>query len=614
LVIDPVLRYSTYLGGSSAGTDPPVGPFSGGSAIAVDSFGFAYITGETTTVDFPTTSGAFETSCPSAPVLCTSRFATFVTKLSRGGTQVVYSTYLTGRFGTGTGLFNANSGKLIAVDREGNAHVTGTAFDDFPTTLTALQQSCAFEVDSACAFYTKLNFDGSQLLYSTYYGTQDRLGLHRTTGNAMALDAQGNAYLTGTTQAADLITTSGAFQRTFGGGETDAFVAKLNSRLSGDASLIYGTYLGRSGNDEASSIAVDSSGNAYFVGNTNSNQFPHSHGFGTGTGGIFLVKLSPGGRSLLYSSMLHAAVGTDVAVDGARNAYVTGAAAATGFPTTTGALQRTFGGGSSDAFITKFNSTGSALVYSSLFGGNGSDVANGIALDAARHAFLTGRTTSTNLRVTPGALQSTRHGPSDAFLAEFIVSGQGLTMSTYFGGSGDDNGADVAVDSTGSAYITGGTSSSDLKVSSNAFQKTRKGSTSAFIAKISPAADLALTKTASVTHANIGQHFTYTLHVVNKGPEATNNVMLFDPLPEGVVFLSATARGCDTLTTPAAGTRGGVTCKRAFLDRNATIDIVLTVKIQPPVGGGVLNQAAVSGDAFDPNQSNNTASVSVGVP
>ena len=614
LVIDPVLRYSTYLGGSSGGTEDFPSINTEGVGIAVDSFGFAYITGDTTTVDFPTTSGAFQTACPFAPMRCTSRFATFVTKLNRTGTQLVYSTYLTGEFGT---TFGQNAGTLIAVDQLGNAHVTGAAFDEFPTTITALQQSCAFEVDSACAFYTKLNFDGSQLLYSTYYGTQDRLGLRTTIGRGVALDGQGNAYLTGLTSAPDLITTAGAFQRAFGGGSGffDAFVAKFNPHLSGDASLVYGTYLGRSGDDEGTGITVDSSGNAYVVGTTNSNQFPHTRSFGAGTGGTFLVKLSPGGRSLLYSNLLHGAVGTGVAVDSSRNAYITGAAMAQGFPTTSGAVQRTFGGGASDAFVTKFNSNGSALVYSSFLGGNGADIGNSIALDTARHAFITGNTTSTNLRVTPGALQTTRHGPRDAFVTEFFVAGSGLVFSTYFGGSGTESGNGIATDPLGSAYITGQTGSADLKVTSSAFQKTIRGaSSSGFVAKISPAADLALTKTASVTHAGIGQHFNYTLHVLNKGPESTLNVMLFDPLPEGVVFLSASAHGCDSLSTPAAGTRGGVTCKRGFLDRSSTIDLVITVKVQPPVGGEILNQTAVLGDAFDPNQGNNTASVSVGVP
>jgi uncharacterized repeat protein (TIGR01451 family) len=618
LVIDPILRYSTYLGGSSGGTvDFPLNA-TGAGGIALDSFGFAYITGNTATVDFPTTSGAFQTACPSgAATNCTARLATFVTKLNRTGTQLVYSTYLTGSFGTTTLLQNA--GTQIAVDQLGNAHVTGAAYDNFPTTITALQQSCAFEIDFTCAFYTKLNFDGSQLLYSTYYGTQDRLqaGANFTIGSGVALDPQGNAYLTGLTSAPDLITTAGAFHRTFGGGSGsfDAFVAKFNPRLSGDASLVYGTYLGRSGDNDGTSIAVDRSGNAYVVGTTNSNQFPHTRSFGAGTGGTFLVKLSPGGRSLLYSNLLHGAVGTGVVVDSSRNAYITGAAMAQGFPTTPGAAQRTFGGGSSDAFVAKINSSGSALVYSSFLGGNGADIGNSIALDAARHAFIIGTTTSTNLRVTPGALQSTRHGPMDAFVTELFVAGTGLVFSTYFGGSGSESGSGIAVDPLGSAYISGSTSSGDLKVTSSAFQKTIRGaSLSGFVAKISPAADLALTMTTSVTHADFGQHFNYSLHVLNKGPESTLNVTLFDPLPEGVVFLSASAHGCDSLSTPAGGTRGDVTCKRGFLDRNSTIDVVITVKVQPPVGGEILNQAAVLGDAFDPNQGNNTASVTVGVP
>ena len=487
LVIDPILRYSTYLGGGSGGTDPFAFVFNSGLGIAVDGFGFAYVVGNTTTVDFPTTSGSFEPVCPVAPRICTFRYAVFVTKLNRTGTELVYSTYLTSESGTG---FDVGSGKLIAVDRLGNAHIAGTAFGgpssaEFPTTISALQQVCAFENDSTCAFYTKLNIDGSQLLYSTYYGTQTPTSLRETTGTGLALDLRGNAYLTGITEAPDLITTPDAFQQTFGGGSFDAFVAKFDPRRSGEASLIYGTYLGNSGDDQGSGIAVDGRGNAYIVGTTNSNQFPHTRSFGTGTGGTFLVKLSLAGRSLLYSNVLHGAAGTGIALDSSRNALLTGGAVAQGFPTTSRAFQRTFAGGVSDAFVTKFNDRGSALVYSTFFGGNGDDIGNGIALDAAGHAFITGNTSSTNLRVTARALQTTRRGPSDAFVTEFFVTGRRLVFSTYFGGSSNESGNDITVDPLGSAYITGRTESANLKVTSGAFQDTNRGApSSAFIAKL----------------------------------------------------------------------------------------------------------------------------------
>jgi len=154
------------------------------------------------------------------------------------------------------------------------------------------------------------------------------------------------------------------------------------------------------------------------VGTTNSNQFPHRRSFGTGAGGTFLVKLSRKGSLLLYSNLLHGAAGTGIAVDRSRNALITGGAVAQGFSTTSGVFQDTFAGGGSDAFVAKFNDSGSALVYSTFFGGNGDDIGNGIALDATGHAFITGKTSSTNLRVTPKALQTTRRGSSDAFITE----------------------------------------------------------------------------------------------------------------------------------------------------------------------------------------------------
>ena len=317
----------------------------------------------------------------------------------------------------------------------------------------------------------------------------------------------------------------------------------------------------------------------------------------------------------LRQLLLHGATATSVAVDGSRNAFITGGAVAQGFPTTAASVQPTFGGGASDAFVTKFDRTGSALVYSTFFGGNGADIGNSIALDTAGHAFIAGTTSSTNLRVTPATMQSRLRGLSDAFLTEFYVAGTDLICSTYFGGSNNESGNDIAVDSLGTAYMTGQTQSADLKVTSGAFQQTNRGApSSGFIAKLSPAADLALTKSASVTHAPIGGSFTYRLHALNRGPEPTLNVQLFDPLPGGVVFLSAAARGCDTLSTPAVGTRGDITCKRGFLKGNSSIDLTIRVQVEPPVGGAVLNEAIVFGDSFDPNGNNNLASATVAVP
>lgn len=212
-------------------------------------------------------------------------------------------------------------------------------------------------------------------------------------------------------------------------------------------------------------------------------------------------------------------------------------------------------------------------------------------------------------------MQSKLHGSKDAFVTEFYIAGTNLIFSTYFGGSKDESGNDIAVDSLGTAYVTGDTQSTDLKVTSGAFQQTNRGApSSGFVAKLSPAADLALTKTASMQHAPIGGRFTYSLHVVNNGPEPTLNVILFDPLPEGVIFLSATAKGCDKLTIPAVRTRGDVTCKRGFLTRNSTLDVIITVEIEPPVGGSVLNEAVVFSNGFDPKGANNVASSVVQTP
>jgi hypothetical protein len=483
LIIDPVLGYSTYLGGN--GTDS-------GNGIAVDSSGNAYITGSTESTNFPTTPGAFQTTCNGGSNCATDGDA-FVTKLNPAGSALVYSTFLGGS--------NTDVGLGIAVDSSGNAYVTGsTASADFPVT------SSAFQTTPGGIFVTKLNPSGSALVYSTYLGANS----NTDTGQGIAVDGSGNAYITGGA-GSGFPTTSGAFQTTCGGGVYcyygDAFVTKFNA--SGSA-LVYSTYLGGSFADIGHGIAVDSSGDAYVTGRTGSHDFPVTPGAFQTTcddgnncvadGDAFVTEFNASGSALVYSTFLGGNSydsGGGIAVDSSGNAYVTGATSSGDFPVTAGAFQTTCGnpncGISDDAFVTKFNPTGSALVYSSYLGGSNADTGQGIAVDSAGNAYVTGQTFSTNFPTTPGAFQTTCGGGStdcssfgDTFVTEFNPTGSALHYSTYLGGSGPDGGSGIAMDSAEDAYVTGYTRSPDFPVTPGAFQTSDSGhGTDVFVAKFS---------------------------------------------------------------------------------------------------------------------------------
>jgi len=298
--------------------------------------------------------------------------------------------------------------------------VTGVTFSsNFPTTLGAFQTSPSGGGD---AFVTKLNAAGSALVYSTYLG-----GSNQDQGEAIAVDSVGDAYVTGFTKSTNFPTTFGAFQTTYGGGFTDAFVTKLNA--AGSAPLVYSTYLGGSDFD------------------------------------------APGEKG--------------IRVDSVGDAYVTGVTRSTNFPVTSGAFQTAYGGGLDDAFVTKLNPTGSALVYSTFLGGNGDESGDGIAVDSAGNAYVTGFTQSTNFPTTSGAFQTTPGGGSDAFVTKLNAAGSALVYSTYLGGSGTDQGLTVAVDSAGSAYVTGQTFSTNFPTTPGAFQTSPGGGQDAFVAKVS---------------------------------------------------------------------------------------------------------------------------------
>ena len=450
LIIDPVLVYSTYLGGNRIDE---------GLGIAVDAAGSAYVTGYTNSMNFPTTPGAFHTTP-------TDTFDAFVVKLDATGSSLAYSTYLGGSVDF---FHNFDVGFSIAVDGAGSAYVAGrTDSPDFPTTLGA------FQTTSAGGFVTKLNATGSALVYSTYLGG----GSMNEYPQSIALDGSGSAYVAGLTDSPGFPTTFGAFQTTFAGA-SDAFVTKLDATGS---TLIYSTYLGGSNFDIAYAIDVDISGGAYVTGFTNSTDFPTTFGAYQTTNadgfGVFVAKVSVTGSALAYSTYLGGNsfdIGYGITVDGSGSAYVTGATFSTDFPTTLGAFQ-TINGGTPDAFITKLNPTGSVLVYSTYLGGSSDERSYSIAVDAADNAYVTGFTYSTDFPVTSGTIQTTLKGFSDAFVTKLNPTGSALAYSTYLGGTGDlEFGYGIAVDSAGSAYVTGRTISTDFPTTSGAIQTTYGG-------------------------------------------------------------------------------------------------------------------------------------------
>jgi hypothetical protein len=451
LVIDPVLAYSSYLGGQ--GTDR-------GEDIAVDAAGSAYIVGETIdSPDFPITNAFQPSSAGNRDI--------FVVKVSPDGGALVYSTYLGGA--------GQDFGFSVAIDGAGHAFLTGlTESTNFPV-LNAVQHTHGGLID---AFVTKLSVGGDALIYSTYLGGSDI-----EIGRGVTVDQTGQAYVTGQTRSIDF-PTAHAFQSALIG-PSDAFVTKLSPDGS---ALAYSTYLGGHDNspvDEGMAIAVNTEGNAYVTGVTVAPDFPTVNAFQPSLDVIdaFVAKFSTDGSSLLYSTYLGGngvESGNDIAVDAAGRAVVVGNTTSSTFPTVR-PVQPSLGG-NFDGFVTKFSADGTTLLFSTYLGGSDPDEGHGVALDAAANVYVTGRASSTNFPIV-NAIQATPGGSTDVFVTKMTPTGARLLYSTYLGGSGFDERGKIAVDPAGSAYVVGSTFSPDFPVV-NAVQPVRPGDVDAFFAKI----------------------------------------------------------------------------------------------------------------------------------
>jgi hypothetical protein len=500
LVIDPVLIYSTFLGGSladaaqdvavdaagntyltgyttsinfphagvvsdssynggddvfvtklnAAGTTALYSTYLGGSndenglGVALDSSANAYITGLTRSPNFPITPGAADSTCQSStgPGGLCAPFPhagdAFVTKLNGTG-AIAYSTFVGG--------LNYEQAHAIAVDGAGNAYITGQIADGFSCTFPTINgyDNCANSYYDA--FLTRLNSTGTAFLYSTTLGGfGDEYG-----ASDITVDNAGNAYIAGPSRSSNFPITPGAYSACGSVGSFDAFAAKINTNASGVASLAYSTCVGGSADDGASGIDIDSAGNIWLAGNTSSTNFPTVNSFDSsanGGGDAFLAKLNPfaaGASQLVYSSYLGGNGGdggSDVRIDGSGNVYVVGTTASTNFPTAD-PLQLHQGG--NDAFVTKLNHTaaGSAqLLYSTYLGGCNNDSARRVAVDFFDNAYVIGGTNSPSFPTTTGAYQNIFGGSGDGFVAK--ISGSGQTIPVIGCGSADSDGDGVA--------------------------------------------------------------------------------------------------------------------------------------------------------------------------
>jgi len=481
LRIDPVLVYSSYLGGDTAVT--------GGSdyarAVAVDASGNVYVAGGTQSNAYPTTDGALSRTFGGSA-------DAFVTKFNASGT-VQYSTYL--------GTSSPDEAYGIAVDAAGNAYIAGyTDSTKFPVTSDAYQKTSRGGREG---FVAKLAPDGRSLVYATYIG-----GSSTDEIRGLALAPSGEVWVTGRTYSSDFPVTPNALQ-TANAGTPDSFVSKLDAN---GRTLLFSTFCGGASYDEGTAVVLDAAGDAYVTGWTMSTNFPVTANAYRKTVQFldaFVTKFSSAG-SLTYSTLV-GGYGSDyglaIAVDAAGSAYVAGRTSSADLPVTYTATQMPAGagplqgsrllqdvlaalkaggfGGTEDGFVMVLNREGSALLKGCYLGGTARDSANAIALSATGEVFVAGDTQSTDFPVTAEAAQKTfAGGLSDGFLVRLNASDLGRTYSTYIGGSRDDSVLALATGSSGIAHTAGVTSSLDFPATASIMTAgQRTAGTDAFVAK-----------------------------------------------------------------------------------------------------------------------------------
>lgn len=456
LVIDPaVLVYCGYIGGVNE---------DGGKAIAVDGSGNVYIAGRASSdaSTFPVTVGPDLTPNTGTDA--------YVAKVDASGTNLVYCGYL--------GSASPWDDGGIAVDASGNAYVTGFTSSNQSTFPVTVGPDLTYNglID---AFIAKVNASGTGLVYCGYIG-----GAYDDTAQSIAVDESGNAYVSGNTYSSQTtFPVKVGPDLTYNGGR-DAFVAKINASGTG---FDYCGYIGGSGGELASGIAIDSAGSIYVSGHTSSSAATFPVKVGPSliyTGGGYVAKVAPSGTELVYCGYIAGTWWTNIAVDSSGSAYVTGSANSD-LPVLVGP-DLTFNGGD-DAFVAKVDPSGAALLYCGYIGGSNNDAGSDIAVDNSGNAYVVGGTASTEATfpVVNGP-DLTHNGGNDGFIAKVDPSGTALIDCGYIGGSGSDGCGGIAVDDQGNAYVCGGTSSSEATFPIiGGPDLTYNGGSDAFVAKLS---------------------------------------------------------------------------------------------------------------------------------
>jgi uncharacterized repeat protein (TIGR01451 family) len=584
LVIDPVLTHTAVFGGSESNEV---------LALAIDTHGNAYVAGATSSLDFPTVN-PFQSSWTAVNQ---SSSAGFVSKVNAAGTALIYSTYLGGP---------STVADAITVDSSGRAYVAGLTGSGFPV-KNAYQSKYGGGQD---AFYLILGNSGNSILYSTYIG-----GDKFDYATAMTRDASGNVYLTGRTDgdfpALNSIKPSGT---------PGVWVAKFNSSNKLQYSTMYGNIEGQSADiaaDASGSAYIVGYTNADDIPVT-----PGAFSSTCGINGCgWAAKLSPSGSSLVYSTALGVGGGgaaTSIALDSSNNAYI-GGATPRGLPASSTAFQKQFGGSDNDGFVLRLNPTGTALLSATYLGGSSEDVIYGLALDQYHNVYVSGWTCSPNfpLQASIRSFSVTSDRPCQFFVTTLNPTLSSIPYySTLFGGpTASNQEIKIKVDQALNVYLAG-YDLGNVNATPGALDDApvKDNNFNVFVSKLDIVDDLSLALTASSSSVTPGQNLTYTITVKSNGPDFGTNVLITDSVPSGATFVSV-APGGSTCRAPAVGGLGPINCTLPRLNKGATWVVKMTVKVNAniPHGTVITDSAATKSNMQDFNINNGIGAVNTSV-